>query len=208
MVNLPPYGIFVLVALAWFLMPSPLDAKVLGTFGNTYAISEPDFLEEIRERALRVDWEKEFEKLRERVVSFRPGGLVSLPRAVKDRTFTVDMTYELEFDITDASGNVIYPKGFRFNPLEYVYLRETLVVIDGDDPGQVKWFERKWNDRPDVMLLLTGGSYYELSRKLLRPVYYASERIVKKFRLSHVPSVVRQAGNVMEVKEIYVPPEK
>jgi len=54
------------------------------------------------------------------------------------------------------------------------------------------------------MLLLTGGSYYELGKKLDRPVFYANADIIHRFQLEAVPSIVFQRGKYMEVKEVAI----
>ncbi|MFZ0450126.1 MAG: hypothetical protein WAL98_12865, partial [Desulfatiglandaceae bacterium] len=54
----------------------------------------------------------------------------------------------------------------------------------------------------DSMLLLTGGSYYDLGKKLKRPVFYATTDMVKRFQLGAVPSIVHQKGRYMEVREV------
>ena len=56
--------------------------------------------------------------------------------ARKERTFLVDMTYTLDRDIADEKGNVVYPKGYTFNPLDYITYPGTLVILDGNSPTQ------------------------------------------------------------------------
>jgi len=72
-----------------------------------------------------------------------------LPSALEDSIRTVDMTYTTEFDVPDGRGNILYPKGYVFNPLEYVYLPNMLVFINGGKKDQVEWFNSSayFNDR-------------------------------------------------------------
>ena len=127
--------------------------------------------------------------------------------ARKDRTFLVDMTYALERDIKDDKGNIIYPAGYTFNPLNYVAYPRTLVILNGKRPEQIRWFEESpYAKDAQVTLLLTDGFYSELSRSLKRPVFYASTKLIEAFRIQAVPSVVRQSGAYMEVTEVLVPP--
>ena len=198
-----------ILALAlFFLCASPASAINLGTVGVTYEIAEEDALVAFQERAKQVDWSKIFsrEKTEKLIREYKPKGLVSLPRASEDRTFHVDMTYTLEFDIPDGKGGILYPKGYTFNPLDYVQMPTVLVIINADDTDQVKWFKESGYDKDfKAMLLLVGGSYSDLAEKLDRPVFYADERITSKFKLKAVPSVVRQDGAFMEVKEFQIP---
>jgi conjugal transfer pilus assembly protein TraW len=195
-----------------FLVTSPCYAAVhnLGMFGQTYPIAERDALEEIKERAAHIDWSRIFnrERMEKAVKGYRPD-TPFLPRAHKDSARLVDMTYTLSFDIPDGKGGIFYPKGYKFNPLDYVNFQRTLVVINGDDASQVAWFSRSdYSMDPKTMLLLTGGSYYDLGEKLDRPVFYATADIVNRFRLEAVPSIVQQKGRYMEVKEVAVPDKK
>ncbi len=194
-------AIFLLVA--W-----PVCAKDLGVVGTTYPIVERDAIEEIMEKARQVDWGKVVDKskMTSAIKRFKPGGIKNLPRASGSRTFQVDMTYSLEADITDKAGRVLYPKGFTFNPLDYVHNPGTVfVVINGADREQVSWFKKsRYANDMNVTLMLTDGSYYELSRELKRPVFYAVHGIIERFGLEYVPSVIQQKGRIMEVREVDV----
>ncbi|MDD2900322.1 MAG: hypothetical protein PHI31_16630 [Desulfuromonadaceae bacterium] len=192
--------------IALVLGVSSVQAKELGTFGMTYRIAEQDALAEIEERAKQVDWHKVLDK--RKVENFQgPPDRVRLPRAKRNRSFPVDMTYTTEIDVPDGKGGILYPKGYTFNPLDYVTYPKTLVVIDGTDPEQVKWFAAsEYDKRLDVTLLLTGGSFGAVSKRISRPLFYADRKIVERFKLKAVPSVVRQKGRMMEVLEIFVPP--
>lgn len=183
-------------------------AKVLGIAGATYPIAEKDALTEIEERAKQVDWEKAIkkDKMEKAIKNFKPGGIKQLPRAADSRVFHVDMTYTLEVDIKDKDGKVLYPKGFVFNPLDYVHNPGTIfVVLNGADPSQVKWFKNsRYMSDLNVTLMITDGSYYELSKQLKRPVFYAIHGVIERFELQFVPSIIQQKGRYMEVNEIDV----
>jgi conjugal transfer pilus assembly protein TraW len=127
--------------------------------------------------------------------------------ARKDRTFLVNMTYILERDIKDEKGKIVYPAGYAFNPLDYVAYPRTLVILNGKRPEQIRWFEKSsYAKDAQSTLLLTDGSYGELSMSLKRPLFYASTKLIEAFRIQAVPSVVRQLGACMEVTEVFVPP--
>lgn len=198
--------VLAVVLLTGFLI-SASYAKDLGVVGVTYSISEKDALSEIEERAGKVDWKKHFnkDKTEKLVKKYKPSGLIHLPRAERDRAFTVDMTYTLPFDIPDGKSGILYPKGYTFNPLDYLGYRLTLIVLDGSDKDQVEWFKQsKYAKEHTAKLLITGGYTQTLAGSLKMPVFYADSRVVEKFRLQAVPSVIVQKERVMEVKEIYV----
>ncbi len=196
-------GVAVLVAS----VTAPASAKDLGQVGRVYPIVEPDALQEIEERAAVIRWEEVLpeEKRRALVLDYRPTDLARLPRAGEERVRVVDMTYTLEVDLPDGKGGTLYPKGYTFNPLEYVFYPNVLVVLDGSDPEQVAWFRESTLARdPRVRLLLAGGSWSEVSATLSRPVYYLTAPLRRRLQLDAVPAVVWQAGAAMEVREIDV----
>jgi hypothetical protein len=77
-----------------------------------------------------------------------------------------------------------------------------LVFINGGKKDQVEWFKQSayFND-PRTMLMLVGGSYYDLMRDMKRPVFYATKKIVQRLQLRAVPCVAVQKGVVMEIHE-------
>ena len=194
-----------LTVIALVLGVSSVHAKVLGTFGTTYQIAEKDALAEIEARARQVDWSKVLDK---RTVEnyLGPPDKGSLPRAKRNRSFPVDMTYATEIDVPDGKGGILYPKGYTFNPLDYVTYSKTLVVINGADPEQVKWFTAsEYDKRLDVTLLLSEGNFGTVSKRISRPLFYADRKIIERLKLKAVPSVVKHKGRLMEVTEIVVP---
>lgn len=191
-----------LIAIALMVSAVPIQAKVLGTFGTTYQISERDALSEIEERARQVDWNKVLDK--KKVENYQgPPDRGNLPRAKRNRSFLVDMTYTTEIDVPDGKGGILYPKGYTFNPLDYVAYPKTLVVIDGSDPEQVKWLaSSEYDKRLDVTLLLTEGNFGTVAKRISRPLFYADRKIIERLKLKAVPSVIRQKGRLMEVTEV------
>lgn len=205
------YVFIPILLLTWLLAASASShAKDLGVFGAVYAIAEKDALREIEEKATRADLNRMVNKdeLTKKLKNYTPEDLKAikdLPRARKERTFLVDMTYTLEQDIADDKGTVIYPKGYTFNPLDYIIYPGTLVILNGAIREQVAWFTASPYSRDlSVKVLITDGSYADLSKVLKRPVFYASKAVIEAFRIRAVPSVVRQEGRFMEVKEIVV----
>ena len=182
--------------------------KHLGTAGRTFPIVEPDALTEIKEAAARVNWEKVWDKkkMTALIKKYRPKDLQRLPAATENKKFLVDLTYTLNRNIPDGQGGILYPKGYSFNPLDYVNLSSILVVIDGSDRRQVEWFKASpYADDFRCRLLLSDGDFYNLIMDLGRPAFYLSAEIADRLKLAAVPSVVVQQGNKMLVQEILVP---
>lgn len=193
------------IFLACLLAVTSAFALDLGTFGKTYPIVESNSIEDMKEAAGKVDWSKYFNRdaIDKKLKEYRPKDGVSLPRAREKRVRRVDMTYTLDFDVRDREGTVVYPKGYSFNPLDYVAFRKTVVVIDGKDLEQIEWFKRsKYANDPLTILLITEGVYYEVSEKVNQAVFFATEKIAGRLQLRFVPSVAYQNGKMMEVVEI------
>ena len=200
------FSMFAVLALS-----TPSAAKTLGTFGTTYAIAERDGLDEIMERVKKADWGKYFnkQKLGRQMLDRESSFEYALPKAKSGSVRLVDMTYTLTFDIFDANGKVLYPKGFAFNPLEYMPVPYSIVVIDGADKSQVRWLkESEYGTKVAAMVLTTGGETAKLIRELKRPVFVADRRIADRFQLRAVPSIIVQKGLNMEVSEIVVSDKK
>ena len=192
---------------ALFLVSAPVSGRDLGRYGAVYPIVEPDALAEMKKKAARVDWGKylDREKMARKIREYKPKELAKLPAARRERAFLADMSYTLDMDIPDGKGGILYPKGYTFNPLDYVNLERTLVIINGNDKRQVEWFRNSlWNKDMNAMLLLTDGSYYTLGERLKRPVFYADRLLVTRLRLQAVPSVAVQKGRFIEVREYEV----
>ena len=201
--------LLIAVAMSCCLQIHMLYGKDLGVYGKTYNIVEPDALMEIQKQAGKVDWEKAMDKKRllNSAKNFKPTNLKKIHTAKKHKTHTVNMAYTLNYDITDANGNIIYPRGYKFNPLDYVNYYKTLVIINAASPRHVEWLLSSGYVKDiNTMVLITDGSYYDLMKRLKRPVYYANAELLERFQVGAVPAVVRQYGNTMQTTEI--PPEK
>ena len=167
--------------------------------GPTSAVVETDLAEALRQRAVSID----VEQLRHAQAHYQPANLQALPRAEKDTTTRVDLTHTLEEDVQDANGQVLYPAGFTFNPLQYVSLSGALVVIDGSDPEQVAWFKGSpYGTNRRALLLLSGGLAATLRDELGRPVAYLTEDIAHRLQLRAVPSVVVERDNQLVIREV------
>ena len=182
--------------------------KDLGVVGKTYPIVEPDIILEMKQKMANQE-RMNSAMLRNRLRDYKPADLHELPNATKDNQKIVDMTYTLPVDLLDADGKIIYPKGFTFNPLDYVTFRRGLVILNGNDSEQLRWFEKSpYYESHQAMLLITDGSAYDLISKLQRPVFYLTKDIATRLRLAAVPSVVIQEQDKMQIFEFEVKPTK
>ncbi|WP_028842916.1 hypothetical protein [Thermodesulfovibrio yellowstonii] len=191
---------FILVFALILLFSTVAHAEVIGQTGSVYSIKEPDAYEELMNRVKSVNWNAVFGKMKAFAqeatkVDFH------LKHAKLDRTFTVDPTYTLEFDITDEKGNVLYPKGYSFNPLHYMQFPYVLVFFDAQSVEEIKW-AKQYTGRWDVLFIATRGDTSRAAKQLQRHVYAANEKMIKKFKLSATPSVVYAQNGVLIVSEV------
>jgi conjugal transfer pilus assembly protein TraW len=172
--------------------------------GTVYPVVEPDLRIEMKQKAAE-NWDRQKKEYQEKIHTYQPASLQLLPKAEQDRCFTVDMTYTLDRNLTDKDGTVLYPKGYRFNPLDYMSFTIGLVVIDGNDPAQVKWYkDSPYSSNHKMKLLLSGGSAQAMISELNRAVFYLDKEIATRFQLAAVPSVVVQQDKQIQVTEFLI----
>ena len=180
----------------------------LGTVGETYPVIESDVVAELRQEAAKLATKNKL-PLSRQMKTYQPANLHPLPRATENRSFPVDMSYSLNQDLLDGQDNLLYAKGYTFNPLDYIAFPGGLVVIDGADPVQIEWFKKTpYAGNYRAKLLLSNGSAFELTEKLKRPVFYLTSDIAERLRLEAVPSIVVQKENKMLVQEVMLPQDK
>lgn len=198
--------VILIILLVLFTVNAQATAiKNLGVVGETYPIVEPDILVELKKQAFQKQPTRE--EILQRIKTYQPHNIQRLPRAKKNRTFQVDMTYTFEKDVVDGNGKIIYPRGYTFNPLDYFSLPGGMVVIDGADPEQLNWFKgSQYFENHQARLLLTGGYAYDLVEQFKRPVFYLTDTIAKRLQLVVLPSVVVQQGKKLQVREVYISP--
>jgi len=199
---------FSLCMLIMLLSPIAASPKCLGIAGKTYRFAEKDGLSEVEERARQVDWKKEMSGLRASAKAATTVQL-SIPRAAENRARAVDMTYTLQEDMPNPQNPslVLYPKGFSFNPLQYMTMPGCVVFVDVADKAQREWLKTsRYGKDSTATILLTGGDLGQMERTLGRPLFYADRILVDEFDIAVVPSIACQKGVSLEVQEIKVRP--
>ncbi len=175
----------------------------LGVVGAVYPVVEPDILKELQQRSIQHGLTKE--QILQKVRAYQPVDLQNLPRAEKDASFLADMTYSLKRDYRDKDGKIIYPRGYTFNPLDYISLPGGMVIINAADPAQMKWFKSSpYFDNHAARLLISDGYAFPLIKTLKRPVFYLTKQIARRIKLRHVPAVIVQQGKKLLVHEVEI----
>jgi len=198
--------IALLVAL--FACSSVLLSQDLGVVGPVYPIAEQDMLLTIEQRLKALEESGELARIEEdakaryRAYVERPKG-VHLPRAKKDRTYYVDPSLTVPYDIRDHEGRLIHPAGTTVNPLDYITLSKQLLFFDGDDPKQVRWARSMFEKNPTkIKLILTNGPILTLMKEWQVRLYLDQRgQLVDQFHIEGIPAVVNQDGKRLKVRE-------
>lgn len=196
------------LSVALFACSSVLTARDLGVVGPVYPITEQGMLQTIEQRlkALEKSGEltqiEEDAKARYKAYVDRPEG-VHLPRAEKSRTYFVDPSITVPYDIKDDKGRIIYPAGTTVNPLDQISLSKQLLFFDGDDPDQVEWARSiVENDPLHVKPILTNGPIMDLMKGWKIRLYFDQRgQLVDQFGIHAVPATIIQVGLQLKVVE-------
>ena len=164
--------------------------------GKTYPISEMDALDEIKSKAQKIP-RSAFLKPQS---DWSAMGAISLPVANETLTRKHIPWYVTQFDIKNPKGQTLYPKGFRFNPLQYVKLPQRIVVLR---EGQAVWYKKQHQKYTD-MVLLTDGSHHKVSQYLDAPVFLLDKDVKKRLGLTFAPSILRQEKSYLLISEYQV----
>ena len=201
-----------LAALPTAGVPSAEFAKDLGVRGATWAIAEPDLLEEIEARLLEMQRSGELarfeaearERARRRIEEPDPVPGVAPAREHRSRPF--DPAIVVERDIRTPDGTLIAAAGTRVNPLERVGLTRDLVFVDGRREAEVAWALA--HDRPSKIVLLAGRPL-DLMRRHGRAFFFdTGGTLAARFGIAATPSVVERAGTRLRITEIPVDDRK
>lgn len=196
------------LSVALFACSSALSARDLGVVGPVYPIAEQDMLQTIEQRLNTMDGSGELARIEEdakaRYQAYleRPEG-VHLPRAKKDRTYYVDPSLTVPYDIKDHEGRIIHPAGTTVNPLDQMTLSKQLLFFDGDDPVQVKWARSVIDRDPlNVKPILTNGPVLALMKDWQIRLYFDQRgQLLKQFDIQSVPATAIQDGRRLRVLE-------
>ena len=170
------------------------------TIGRTWPIAEPDALAEIEARASKLPPDMR-EKYGPRS-SWSAMKAAHLVPATKSQTRSVVPFYTLDTEIRLPTGELLYPKGYSFNPLAYVTLPQRLVVVHPRDLG----WALKTARLTDFILLAAGSARDDdaitLSERTGRPIFILEERIKERLGLTVAPVIIAQIGQRLELSEV------
>lgn len=210
----------------WIL--NTAQAKDFGIHGTISPIEEQDPIALIQQRLKEMEEKGEFEQhnkelqKKTKTAVERPKPVEGITKAEKGRIFYFDPTYVVKEDIKDHTGQIIYQKGSKINPLETVRLPYSLLFIDGDDVQQKNWAKEQiqkacdkgaeYKDFPKSCpggnipkIILVKGAPLSLAEEWAMPVYFdQAGNLTKKLGIKHIPTLVIQEQKLLRIEEIYL----
>jgi conjugal transfer pilus assembly protein TraW len=193
--------------IAASLPASPVIAKDYGQVGTVFPVIETDLLRVIEQKLSTLQSSGQIDAMNQAFRSHaeakvrRPTPVPGIERASTPRTWLFDPSIVIDHDIRDQKGNLIAPRGRRVNPLDFIVVKTPLVFINGDDPAQVAWALKRYDDK--AKLIMVSGAPLEAMTTYQRRFFFDQDgRLTAKFGIHAVPAVVVQEGHAMRDNEI------
>ena len=185
-------------------------AEHLGTYGETFEITEEDLLQQIQRRLSQMRESGELTRLehefadRAKAKIRRPVPVLGITHTLEPRNWLYDPSWTSPEDIRDTEGRLVIAAGQTVNPLDAVRMRTPLLLIDGDDEAHVDWAQRESELSPwGVKIILVNGAPFELEKTIQQPIFFDQEGLITtKFGIRAVPAKISQSGRQLQVSEV------
>lgn len=194
------------ILLVGLIFCSKAFASDFGVIGKVYPIKENDLIIAMQKRmAAKVkngEFQAEIDRMKQRSQQYvnRPNG-IKLALAKQYSAVKIDVQYRTPSDVKDSTGRVLYKQGTVINPLEIYPIRKGYCFIDGDDKKQVTWAAKFCS--PNNKIVLVNGNYLEVTKMTNLRIYFdQQQKLIKRFNITAVPTVIRQSGNAL-MKEVF-----
>lgn len=196
----------------------------LGIKGPVEEIQERDLIEEMQERASKIDWEEKRQKAIARTWQNIP--IETLEHATENRVRVIDPTVTVQQDITADDPKhpgeklVIARRGDKINPLALRVFDRVLFVFDPTNEQELEFmkthhkeFLNKYKSAPNTIpkFLITSinrdkgwENLSKLSDTFDEPIFTLVPEIKKTFLLEKTPCVVYAKGQDFVVEEFDV----
>lgn len=198
------------LALCLALQVNIAYADDLSVIGKTYGIAERDLIEVMQGKLKRMEQTGELARLQDdykrQVISGieHPRPIPGIQATQTANVHYYDPSIVTDKDIADATGKILFPRGTRVNPLDYVGWNKYLLFVGGRDAKQLAFSKKVTaaSDRP-VKLVLVAGEPLALMRKWKSAVYFdQGGRLTRRFAITQVPAIVRQEGKRLRIDEL------
>ncbi|MFU7501964.1 MAG: conjugal transfer protein TraW [Candidatus Tisiphia sp.] len=179
-------------------------AKDFGKQAATFEIKEEGFVSMMQRKLQSLNLAEHQQKMQDlaRKKIEEPAAIVGISKATKTISYSFDPSYVLDQDVVLPCGKLLYARGTKVNPLDYMSWDGKLIFIDGQDASQIAWVKDNYleeilsNSRAVVednlselnkehvknagnasnsdgtKIVLTGGRLLELEREIGSPIYF------------------------------------
>jgi conjugal transfer pilus assembly protein TraW len=173
------------------------NAKDLGVQGQIWPITEIDFRQLMLESASKADLNKVQTSVNNFFDTF-PRRVLPSPDKTNTRYIdpSITVSNDIKAPVMDAQGNyqwtTLYTKGQRVNPLEKQRPLTAMLYFDGGNEEQVKFVKAAMANNPMRIIPVetAGANVKNLSKAFSRPVFYANEEMMARFRVSELPALL------------------
>lgn len=171
----------IILLMVGILNVLPVSATEV-TVGRTWDIVEPDPIVEAKKRAESVSPERLKPKNSFRTRLAAKGIFRTI--TPKKRQFTPEHT--LERQVLDKDGKVLYPSGFKFNPIKYMRrYKSRIIVIDQQDAATIKKFLK-----PSDIVIVNNGDLTETAKIINRRVSMLDILTAESMNIKRIPVVI------------------
>jgi conjugal transfer pilus assembly protein TraW len=191
------------------LFPFLAHPESLGVMGNVYDIQEEDAVSYIKRKLGEMEKAGEINTLQEKAKktvehSMRfPEPVKGITTVTENRVSYFNPTFVQPQNAVDIKGRIIVAAGTTVNPLQYGGLSKHYLFIDARDKKQIEFAKNNHDKRPMDKIVLTGGSWVDLSKNIGTQVFYdQSGFLTRKLGVHRVPTVVSQDGLRLKIEEI------
>lgn len=168
--------------------------------GQTYDIEEMSLLDDIKSRINEETFSPKM--FSEAVDNYKPHDQIELPEAIESEKYIVEPVAEVPYDIYDKDKRVVYRKGQKYNPLDYIKPGKIIYVIDATRQKHLDWVadKIKEEEQKKYVVMTTGNKYKEASNLLQEQVYLFGTDLNDTMKVSRVPARIEQVGNKYHVE--------
>lgn len=172
------------------------------SYSKTYEIAEEDLLKVIEEKSklLESTIKKQLDEIKYKIENISGE---KTKKAVKNKSYLVDMTYTLDRDIKIYDENkkqwiTLYPKGYKFNPIEYLpVLPPPIIVFNPCDKKEYEFVKAYTNDNRINYIWLSSNCKVSDMNRIIKDdgkdqprIMFLTKEIKDRFKIEETVSII------------------
>jgi conjugal transfer pilus assembly protein TraW len=190
-------------------------AEDLGSIGKTYTIGEQSLLEYVKKKATKSMEDGSWKKYQQMAIDKteqkidHPPIIMGVTPVLESSVRYYDPSIKINKDIVDPyTKTILAHKGQIINPSNYMRFNNELIFVDGRDNEQIKFAlseSKKSKFKCSIILIATNNFRDLLKSEHYLFFYDQGAVLVKKFGITHVPSLIYQDDirpNELRIEEV------